>query len=363
MGFVRTAVAIGALLSACAGAPADGGSASVASPPRPVARDTLPTQTASPAPRPEPPRARPVQPPVTDRSGALATERPAPPSVSVGAPDHGSLRNGVPLPDRGPGYRFNPRRPAEARYGTRELVDIIARAAARLPEGPPLMVNDLSLPQGGPIRQHGSHQSGRDADILFFYVDGSGRPHPPIGVPVEPDLTGVDYRDLADPADDVPLRLDVPRTWRFMGALVEAAGDHLQRIFIVEHVRAVLLDEAKRSGASSSTIERFAQVTCQPGTPHDDHMHIRLHCTAGDMAEGCLDKPPVYPWRRKALRALGLKPVMSRLRPDPVAVAERTTSPEQARRRAGKMHRDVIAFLERRKGWLKRSGPPRRFCR
>lgn len=294
---------------------------------------------------------------------AVPTRTPGQPSVSLGAPDHGSVRGAVPLPEAGPGYRHNPRRPPEARYGTAELVDVIRRAAATLPPGQPLVVNDLGLPNGGPIRQHGSHQSGRDVDILFFYVTDEGAPHPPIGVPVEPDLTGVDYRDLADPGDDVPLRLDVGRTWLFMQALVTAAGDQLQRIFIVEHVRSALLAEAERAEAPRAVIQRFAEVTCQPGTPHDDHMHVRLFCTAQDMAEGCFDKPPTYPWRRRALADAGLRPVLSTLRPDRAAAAKRTTTPEQARQRAGEMHEDVVAFLDRRKAWLKRRGPARPFCR
>lgn len=292
-------------------------------------------------------------------------------STSVGAADDGSLEGGVQLPKAGPGFRHNDRRPDQARYGTVELVQALIRAAkAAEADGLPLMINDLGLSEGGPIAQHGSHQAGRDVDILFFYRDRKGSPYPSIGVPVEPDGTGVDYRDLSDPSDDVPLRFDAERTWRFCQALLEVAYDHIQRIFIVEHVRDRLLKAAKRLGAPARIVQRFGQITCQPGTPHDDHMHVRFYCTPQDMAAGCLDKPPTYPWRRAALSALDLKPALYRGRPSAKqrrARAARTTTAEQAKNRAtrryGKFHREVRAFLERRKSWAKKTSPPRPFCR
>lgn len=333
--------------------------ATVATPP---SEQPYPTRAAVDAAVPAP-DAMSARAPLPPEPPTPAAEPPPPASVSIGAADDGALRHGVPLPDVGPGFRFNPRRPQDARYGTQELVSAIMTAAAGLPPGQPLVVNDLGLPEGGPIPQHGSHQAGRDVDILFFYRDAAGKPHPSIGVPVEPDLTGYDYQALPDPSDDIELRLDVQRTWQFMAAFVRAAGDDLQRIFIVEHVRSALLAEAERQHASQAIRDRFALVTCQPGTPHDDHLHARFYCTPDDMAEGCLDKPPTYPFRREALASLGLEPALYRGRPDRAARAKRTTTPKQARKRAGRMHRDVIAFLERRKGWLKRKGPPRPFCR
>src|SRR5262245_5138715 len=106
-------------------------------------------------------------------------------TTSVGAPARGTLQGAVRLPDRGPGYYHNPRRPDAARFGTVEMLQAIVRAAAVVDKevpGSSLTVNDLGLEHGGPIAQHGSHQSGRDADILFYVLDKAGKPIPSVGV-------------------------------------------------------------------------------------------------------------------------------------------------------------------------------------
>jgi penicillin-insensitive murein endopeptidase len=290
-------------------------------------------------------------------------------STSQGGPSSGHLLGGIALPDRGPGFYFNPIRPAQARYGTVELVQAIVRAAAAVERdlpGSSLTVNDLGLEAGGPIAQHGSHQAGRDADILFYMQDVHGQPVPAVGVPIDPHGKGVDFKDLSVRDDDQPEQLDRARTWHFVAALLEATQDAVQRIFIVEHVRSMLLAEAKRVHAPATIIQRFEDVTCQPEAPHDDHLHVRLYCTPEDMALGCLDSPPTYPWRLQALQALGLKPLLAsthRNQEESDARARRTTTPAEARKKAGAMHADVVKFLAEREAWIKRPSPGRTYCR
>jgi penicillin-insensitive murein endopeptidase len=248
-------------------------------------------------------------------------------------------------------------------------VQAIVRAAAAVERelpGVALVVNDISLPQGGAIAQHGSHQSGRDADILFYVLDERGAPLQSVGVPLDPDGEGWDFKELSILEDDVAVRLDAPRTWRFVRGLLEAGGDHVQRIFIVEHVRAQLLAEAERVRAPALVRERFADVTCQPGTPHDDHMHVRFFCSPEDIGHGCLDKPPIYPWHAAALASLGLTPVLERVKARAERaeqVAERTTTRAQARKRAGPMHPKVRRFLAEREKWAAAPHPGRQYCR
>jgi penicillin-insensitive murein DD-endopeptidase len=301
-----------------------------------------------------------------------AQDAATPASTSVGGPSSGTLLAGVKLPERGEGYYFNPKRPPEAAYGTAELVQAIVQAAAvverELP-GSSLTVNDLSLPAGGPIRQHGSHQSGRDADILFYVLDAldpKGAPIPSVGVPLDPKGLGWDFKALPDPKDDQRVKLDAPRTWRFMHALIDATGDQLQRIFLAEHLRTLLLAQAEKARAPKAVRDRFAAVTCQPSAPHDDHMHVRLFCAPEDIAAGCEDSPPGYPWRTQALAALGITPKIASAYTSKVereAKAERTTTPDEARKRAGPMHAKVIQFLNQRRAWLQQPHPGRPFCK
>lgn len=296
----------------------------------------------------------------------LAALPPASHSTSIGSPTNGRLEGGVALPLEGPGFRHNDRRSRDARFGTVELVRAIVRASAvvahELPGGE-LIVNDLGFERGGPISHHGSHRAGRDVDLLFYLVDEAGRPVPSVGAPIEPSGEGVDYRDLSQAEDDVRVYFDAARTWRFVRALLEDPEAEVQRIFVVEHLRAMLLAEANRSHAPAAIVERFAAVTCQPGYPHDDHLHVRWYCSFEDLGAGCEDSPPLYPWHEAALKAAGLAPrLATRVRSaEPAQVvtqkqAERAVMSQQP-------HPEVVAFLKRRKAWEKQPHPGRPYCR
>jgi penicillin-insensitive murein endopeptidase len=292
-------------------------------------------------------------------------------STSIGSPGAGEVRGAVALPDLGPGFKHNERRPYAARFGTVELVQALINAAAAGPAEDVVVINDLGLDRGGPIKQHGSHQSGRDVDVLFFSLDTKGKPVPSVGVPVDPKGRGIDFKDLAVRSDDVDLRFDAKRTWRFVAALIEATGTDLQRIFIVEHVRTMLLAEAERVKAPKKIKERFELITCQPETPHDDHMHIRLFCSAEDIAAGCIDGSPMMPFRRQELKKLGVTPVLENYasrheRTRREGVDERTTSMEEARvkiEKSGPMHARVRRFLDEREAWAKKPETNRPFCK
>ncbi|MEM7157218.1 MAG: penicillin-insensitive murein endopeptidase [Myxococcota bacterium] len=303
-------------------------------------------------------------------------ELPASHSTSLGSPTAGRLEGGVALPLDAPGLLRLPNKDPESRYGTVELVQALVRAAATVEHddpGAPVSIGDLSRPQGGDIRGHASHRSGRDVDVLFYLLHDDDTPFVPAKfIPLDPEGRGTDYGDLSDPSDDVPVHVDVPRTWRFVAALLADEAAAVQRILIVEHLRSALLAEAKRQEAPASIVQRFAEVTCQPRFPHDDHMHIRVFCSAEDIRAGCEDPKPRFPWRVSALAAEGvemLAPGTGKAMESPTAPAEKSKSKlklktiEQARAEAGPMHEDVVEFLDRREAWARKPHPGRRWCR
>lgn len=314
--------------------------------------------TAKPAP--------PIQAEPLGLGALLASLPPSSASTSIGSPTNGHLEGGVPLPLVGPGLRHNDKRSRDARYGTVEVVRAIARAAdtvARDAPGSELVVNDLGLPKGGAISHHGSHRAGRDADILFFVRDDQGNSRPAVGEAIEPDGTGYDYKELATPEDDIRVHFDAPRTWRFVRALLEDGESSVQRIFVVEHLRAKLLAEAERAHAPAKIVQRFADVSCQPGYPHDDHLHVRWYCSHEDLGKGCEDLPPLYPWRSAELAAAKRKPVLAKRSKsdDPAEVVTQQQAEAAAKKQSP--HPDVLAFLERRKAWEKQPHPGRPYCR
>lgn len=332
--------------------------------PAPVSAEVAPAEAAptpedAPTPEPEPEGVPGGGPDPATLDGAA--------SVSVGSPTEGHLASSVPLPLHGPGYVFNPRKDPGRRYGTWELVRAIVDAAGAAEAAHPggtLVVGDLSMAAGGDINGHASHRAGRDVDVMFYLKAEDGAPFPAKAIPIEPDGTGVDYKDLTIAEDDVTVRIDVPRTWAFLAALVGDERNHVARVFVVEHVRTMLLEEGKRVGADPKLLERVGHVTCQPKFPHDDHMHIRIFCSPDDIAEGCLDTAPVFPWQKAFLKKAGTKAKLAgaRTTPKPKLTSVKDAATKK-RAEVGAFDPAVDAFLERRKAWAKKPKTGRKYCR
>lgn len=284
-------------------------------------------------------------------------------STSLRNPNDGSLRGGVPLPLRTPGLRFNPARDPKTRFGTLEMVRGLVEAGARVERelgGLPVTVNDLSYAEGGPIPHHRSHQSGRDVDVHFYQLGPNGEPIESVGAFFDLSGAGMDFRNLEDPSDDLALKLDLPRTWLFLQSLIEDESAQLQQIYVAEHLRTLLLRHARSQDVPAATIERFAEMSCQPSYPHDDHFHFRFFCAPDDIAAGCRDSPPMYPWQRQRLEAAHARP-----RPLAPARAEskaKIVTHEEARDAAGPMDAEVERWLDRRKQWIKKPHPGRSYC-
>lgn len=317
--------------------------------PTPTPTPTAEVDAATPEPEAEPDG------PITFADATAST------STSIGGPNEGHLEGGIPLPRRAPGLVRNPRRPnSEAYFGTYELVRSLVDAAAIVSRDLPggvLTINDIGFREGGAIPHHGSHRAGRDVDVLFYMLDPDGSPRASMAVPIDLEGRGTDYGDLVDPADDVPMQIDIARTWRFVQAVLQDDAALVQRIFIVEHVRTMLLAEAARAHAPRAIIRRFEDVSCQPGYPHDDHLHVRYFCTNDDLGGGCEDATPIYPWRRDQLAAAGLEPVIAHPRRRSSATA--ATSPPDGTA----MDEAVSEFLARRETWAQQPHPGRPYCR
>jgi penicillin-insensitive murein endopeptidase len=167
-----------------------------------------------------------------------------------------------------------------SQYGTDELVWLITavgqRVAAELP-GHKLGVADLSRAGGGLGPHHRSHQTGRDVDLLFFVTDRSGR-----SVMLE------EMRHFGEDGTTVdggpPLRFDVRRTWVVVRALATTPGVELEHLFIFAPLRSMLLDHARAIGEPESLVAWAGELLSQPAdsAPHDDHLHVRIRCPAGD---------------------------------------------------------------------------------
>ena len=241
-------------------------------------------------------------------------------SVSVGRTNGGVILDPARVPDDGDGFWAPPIwRARGARFGTDELVDLIAsvgRRVAQAAPGPRLGVGDLSGLKGGDSAHHRSHQSGRDVDLVMFYTDLAGKP-------IESDamyVLGDDGRGVTH-----PVKLDVARQWVLVKALITAPEAQVQRLFIYEPLALLLLDHARAIGEPEALLDRARIVLRQPGDSarHDDHMHVRIFCPASDDAYGCINAGDIEEFDKEPPRLASI-PVAQRqalLAPMPAMLA------------------------------------------
>ena len=203
---------------------------------------------------------------------------------SFGAPNAGWLDHGEKLVVR-PFLRILPNVAGRhADWGVGVLVGLLedaARDVHRLFPRAVTRVGDLSRRSGGVICHHHSHESGRDADVAFFYVDARGG---------DANVTG--YLRVAS----VPrvsaggLAFDDARNWQFVQSLITNPRARVMAIFVARWLRQRLLRYGARV-ASPGIVRRAAEVMLQPSDapPHDDHFHVRIACPPGML--DCIDAP------------------------------------------------------------------------
>jgi penicillin-insensitive murein DD-endopeptidase len=222
--------------------------------------------------------------------------------ASYGSANRGRLISGVALPDSGPGY-IRAKVGEDTRWSAPLLQKALERAASsvarELPGGAPLVIGDLSARHGGPHARHGSHRSGRDADVLFYILDVHGRSVRGSGFYAFDERGASTIAAPQAPVAGTAL-FDTARNWLFVRALVLDEQVPAQWIFCADGIKALLLAYAAEHERDPRALVRAAYVLHQPssGNPHRDHFHIRIPCTASERALGCQDDGPIWPWIR-----------------------------------------------------------------
>jgi|SRR5436190_20910160 len=173
-------------------------------------------------------------------------------SISIGFADRGRVINAVQVP-QDPAWIVE--RPNYA-YGTRETVDALAlvfRAVRRqFPESAPGRISHLGTREGGYLPPHRSHQSGRDADIGFYY---RGDRFPARGAPRE---------RLMDPA----------RNWAMVRTLI--TDTDVQLILVDRGIQRVLRNYALSIGENPRWLSQVFGGVVKHARSHRDHFHIRF---------------------------------------------------------------------------------------
>ncbi len=211
-------------------------------------------------------------------------------SVSMGKPNLGWILDPARIPDRGLGFTTRAQwRTRGNRYGTDELVDLLEGVARRMATHyrQRLVIADLSPPGGGPARAwHASHQSGRDADLLYYVRDREGRP-------VEPRAM-IAFDASGKAKDGSGYTVDVPRMWALAKELLTAPEATVQWLFIYQPLADRMLEYAVAHHEPEELVDIARRALKQPGrAPHVDHMHVRIYCSDTDKQYGCVDYGPM----------------------------------------------------------------------
>jgi penicillin-insensitive murein endopeptidase len=178
-------------------------------------------------------------------------------SASIGGPTRGALWRGVELE---PSHLIAPTSPHHA-WGTRGTIEGLQRAVSEVelahPGSPTLYVGDISRQRGGALHPHRSHQSGRDADVGYYYLDGPAW-----------------YEQATEE------NLDRARTWTLVKSLIHQ-GD-VEYIFMNQRVQALLREHAEQSGEDAAFLDEVFAGERRDGTlvrnarGHTAHFHIRF---------------------------------------------------------------------------------------
>lgn len=189
-------------------------------------------------------------------------------SRSVGRPTRGSLREARCLPESGPGFiAFSPNRCA-----TDETIILLLYAIREVmrefPSSVPVVIGALSQPNGGRLKPHKSHRSGRDVDIGYFAVGN------------RPLKTFVDLR---------PHEIDYDKTFYLMAALI--ATGRVDFIFVNYALQPRFIEAARRLGYDDEQIAYLFQYPkgrksrtglIRHARGHLRHFHVRFACPDAD---------------------------------------------------------------------------------
>ncbi|MGV8073840.1 MAG: penicillin-insensitive murein endopeptidase [Syntrophobacteraceae bacterium] len=179
-------------------------------------------------------------------------------TASFGHPYRGHLENGIPFPAQFSGYQL---REQEKTFTTPELIgavlDGLDAVKKQFPGSCDLYIGDFSLPTGGPINHHRSHQNGRDVDLGMYAKDNR-------------------TLDSFIPMNES--NLDAAKTWCLIEGILRS--QRVQYIFLDGNVQKLLYDHALSRRIDPVYLDHVfgiagGRVIKHIGG-HQDHIHVRV---------------------------------------------------------------------------------------
>jgi murein endopeptidase len=189
--------------------------------------------------------------------------------ASKGSCNAGRLQGGRNLDhdgdNQGVGFVVSPGR--KALFGTKETVahvkDCCAKYRWKFAKGAPVNIGDLSSKDGGHLKQHLSHQSGRDVDLGY--------------------LTRPPQRRGYFSHNATRKNLDVPKQWFLVQCFLDKPDTKF--IFLSSTVFGALKEHVQKNPQLRRKYLKFFNGhggILKPDQEHLSHMHVRFRCPRGD---------------------------------------------------------------------------------
>ena len=193
-------------------------------------------------------------------------------SEAIGYYSDGKLKDGESILDRGVSIHklFMAR---QRFFATHEMQNVISDAAdfvrQEFPSSEVLQVGDLANKNGGACKEHGSHQNGLDADIVYLTKNGKLQSQ---NAPYWEEEFVINGK--------ISSNLYIERNFSLFKFLVNTKP--VERIFVDEVIKKQFCEYAKKSGLLNDpeSVETLRRLRVEK--LHTTHFHMRLRCPVGD---------------------------------------------------------------------------------
>jgi penicillin-insensitive murein endopeptidase len=194
-------------------------------------------------------------------------------SEAIGYYSAGSIKDAESIQDRGTPIRklFLQR---GRFFGTQEMQDIISDAAdfvrQEFPTSEMLQVGDIANKNGGALKEHGSHQNGLDADIVYLTRNGNLQSQ-----------TAAYWQEEFVKGGVVTANFNTERNLALFKHLI--MNTPTERIFVDAAIKTHFCSYAKKNNLlnDSETKETLRRLRVEK--LHTNHFHMRIKCPTTDL--------------------------------------------------------------------------------
>lgn len=194
-------------------------------------------------------------------------------SEAIGYYSSGSIKDAESIADRGTPIRklFLQR---GRFFGTQEIQDIISDAAdfvrQEFPDSEMLQVGDIANKNGGVLKEHGSHQNGLDADLVYLTRNGKLQSQ-----------TAAYWQEEFVKGGVVTANFHTERNLALFRHLI--MNTPTERIFVDAAIKKLFCSYAKKNNLMNDSEIKETLRRLRVEKLHTNHFHMRIKCPTTDL--------------------------------------------------------------------------------